>query len=452
VVRGLAQVAFRPGWWGAGLAVAGFVAGPWWLALTGVMPYGLYRWSSRSRVVRILTILLAVSSRVKSLHLARQLRRQWRPLMTRLGLSRQTVHRGEHVTVVPALGRPRLDDYGLSVAVNLQRLDQPPRALAKLAENIEASLGVPACSVHKTGPGRARMTLRHTDPLADPVAIDRLPPPTRRLHVVTRLAEDGRGVEQGYLLPDLTVGAVGAGKSMAARVKLYRLYQMGVPVRVRLFDPKGQEFADLADAAYDYESNAAAWPAFLGRAYGGLQARQRHLATRKVRELLWFDDTNPLDVMVVDELMSVVAAGNGTVRVGGAAMKASAVFMLYASQGRAAGYTVEALSQLAQKETIGAVRDVFATVTCLRVPPQAREMVNLLLGEGAATYYPAHEIPAGRWTAGIGYTRRTDGTVVRTRGAGLDDAQQWQLAAWMREATERFRVRTGRREKAGAAA
>lgn len=438
VVRGLAQVAFRPGWWGAGVALVAFAApGPWWFVLTGVGPLALYRYRSMRPVGAALPILQSVSRRVKSLLLRRLLLRSWTPLMVRLGLSQAT----DAETLVPHLGRVRLGEFGVSATVNLQRLALPVSALSKFSEHIESGLPVNACSISKIGKGLATMDLRHTDPLGETVPVDRLPAPTRRLHVVPQLAEDGRGVEQPLPPLHLTVGATRAGKSVRSWVLIKLILDAGVPLRVRIFDPKRQEWPAMAGAAWDYESDVTRWPAFLGRAFDAMRKRQASLAARGITELRRFTDSDPLDLLILDEFLSVLPFRNHDVKLrSGGTMKAHSVLDLYASQCLAAGYGMEAAAQLGQKEVIGSVRDLFPAATVLRVPPQAAEMVDAVLGPGAKHLHPAHEIPAGRHTAGIGYTRTPSGVVLRTRVGWLDDAERAEVVRRVREETQRLRA------------
>jgi hypothetical protein len=376
--------------------------------------------------------------------------------MVRFGLSREVERRRfrkppETETVVPDLGRVRLTEFGVTVRGSTQRLALRVSKLSGFSEDIESGLPVRACSIRKIGPGLFTMELQHTDSLADPIPVDRLPEPTRYLHVVPQIAESGQGVEQPLPPLHLTVGATRSGKSVRSWVLIKLILDAGIPLRLRIFDPKRQEWSAMAGAAHDYESDVTKWPAFLGRAYGGLRARQSALAGRGVTELRKFTDRDPLDLMILDEFLSVLPFRNHDVKLGdgGGTMKAHAVLDLFASQCLAAGYGLEAAAQLGQKEVIGSVRDLFPAATILRVPPQASEMVDAVLGPGAKQLYPAHQIPAGRHTAGQGYTRTASGAVPRTRVGWIDDDQRAELVGRVRTETRRLRAAraTGRKAK-----
>jgi hypothetical protein len=327
----------------------------------------------------------------------------------------------------------------VATSVNGQRLNLGVSTLGKQTERIESGLQVPDCTLRKIGPGLAKMDLRHSDPLGEVVRLGDLPEPRRYLHVVPARAADGSGVEQPLPPLNLTVGATRAGKSNRSWALIRLILDEGIPLRLRVFDPKRQEFAALAKAAYQYENEVTRWPEFLGHAYGGLMGRQEWLAGRGIKELRSFTDENPLDLMILDEFLSVLAFRHYDVIVDGRKVKAGPLLSQFASQCLAAGFGVEAGAQLGQKEVLGEVRDLFPTATCLRVPPQASEMVNAVLGPGAAGMFPAHEIPAGRHTAGVGYSRTPSGMVLRTRVAYLDDDERAEVVKQVAEETARIK-------------
>ena len=453
VVRGLAQVAFRPGWWGAGLAVAGFVAGPWWLAVAGFTPPVLILGKlilERSSQINF-AILSDVSNRVKTLRLVRRLR-GWRQEMSRHGLTRQRLRRGEHVTLVPELERMQLGEFGVSAEIDLHRLGLILEDLDQHRKRLE-SVFLARCTLTQRGYGTAVVELRHTDPLARPVPVESLPAARRNLHVVTRVDERGRAVEHDVILPRLVIGGQGSGKSTQLYAHLWALHQAGIPFRLRVFDAKGgMELPELRELAHAYESRASGWADFVGAAMAALESRQRSLAGRGWKKLVRFTEAEPLDILVVDELLTVVSQRNSTVSTGRhRGMKAGDAWDQYLSQGRAAGYSAFALTQLGQKELLGHARGLFPHLTVLRVPVTEKEIVDRLLG--SADLYPAHLIPAGDRSAGIGYDRTPEGQIVRSRGALLT-GEQWRrvVARIAEDKTRRAEVRQERRDKAGATA
>lgn len=457
VVRGGASALVWPGRWVAGATAAGGVLAlwlpGWWWPAVGAAPlaaqplkliYGL-----RPRVN--FGILSQMSSRVNTLRLARRLRHGWPPEMHRLGL---TAHRrrrdGQTVTLTPQLARTTLTPWGVHTRVDLHRLGMTVPDLAQHRERFE-SVFLASCKIAKRGHGLAQVEFRHTDPLSRPVSVDMLPAPRRLLHVVTRLAEDGTGVEQDVVLPRLVIGGQGAGKSTELAVFLWALQQAGIPFRLRVFDPKGgMELGWLRQVVHRYESRPHAWGEFIGEAVAAMQSRQRSLAARGWQKLSRFTDREPLDIVVVDELLTVVSQRRAKVQLkGGPEMSAGDAWELYLSQGRAAGYTAVGLTQLGQKELLGNARALFPHLTVLRLPPSEAEIVERLLGPG----YAAHEIPAGPRFAGVGFTRTPEGTVVRSRGAMLTDAERDEVVRRMGQAQQqRAQARQQRAEAANAPA
>lgn len=445
-MRWLASMGYRPWWWAGGTAVVMVAApGPWWLALTAVLPLASYRSWQMASGGQPSDILSTVSSRVKSLRLRSHLHRSWVAEITRLGLPQQA-------RTVPTLDRLRITPWGVTGTVDLHRHGIVLGDLVGLRHRLETAF-LATCSIRQLGFGRATVDFRHTDPLASTVTTGDLPVPRRWLHVLTRIAEDGTGVEQDVTLPRLIIGGQGAGKSMDFRAYLWALQQSDIPFRLRVFDPKGgMELGDLRDAAHVYESRATNWADFIGTALAALESRQRSLAARGWSKLTRFTDTEPLDILVVDELLTTVAQRNATIKGGKfAGMKAADAWDQYLSQGRAAGYTAFALSQLSQKELLGHARGLFPHITILRVPVTEKEMVDRLLG--SADLFPAHLIPAGDHHAGIGYTRTPEGLVVRSRGLYVD-GRLWQqvvdrIAAdrTQREAAKEQRRETARKRK-----
>ena len=456
LVRCWASMVVRPKQWTGWMAVLGLFGaarvGAWWPMFVAAVPSFLIllklilSFDSRLNF----DILSSVSSRVNTLRLMRRLEAGWIPEMKRLGLAQQ---RSEDKTITPKLERVRLGEFGVTGQVDLHPLGMIVDDLARHRKRLE-SVFLARCSITQRGYATAVVEFRHTDPLTRPVLPESVPAPRRRLHVVTRIAENGEPVEQDVILPRLVIGGQGAGKSMELRAFLWALQQAEIPIRLRVFDPKGgMELGDLRDAAYSYESRPDGWAAFISQALGALELRQRSLADRGWNKLTRFTDAEPLDMLVVDELLTVVAQQSQTIKSGPHKdMKAGDLWDQYLSQARAAGYTAFALSQLSQKAVLGHARGLFPHITVLRVPATEREMVDRLLG--SAELYPAHEIPPGDRHAGIGFTRTPEGQVVRSRGLYLDEERWRQVVARIAEDKQRRAAakKSRRQEKAEAVA
>lgn len=258
-------------------------------------------------------------------------------------------------------------------------------------------------------------------------------------------------MEKSLFLPSLIVGAPGSGKSTEVWTTLRALREAGIPFRLRVFDPKGGlELGDLAEAAFRYESLPNRWPAFLQAACEALKVRQeimRKMSTnqgRTVRKIAEPTEEFPLDLMLIDELVTVLAFSRGQdakVRIWGNEMSAKEAFTVYLSQIRASLASCIALSQLGEKQILGPARGMFPYISCLRVGPTEKELVDILLGQGAHNAYPAHELDANDPNmAGRGWVRTKEG-VIMYRAAFMDDAARAAEAKQIAQSTAKYRAR-----------
>jgi DNA segregation ATPase FtsK/SpoIIIE-like protein len=283
-------------------------------------------------------------------------------------------------------------------------------------------------------PGRPYLTeLRviKTDPFAAVIRPSQLPPaplPPTGLCTIGK-DSDGNWVTKDARMPNLMAGAPGAGKSSECWALLHELCRQKLPFRVRVYDPKGgQEFFNLDGLAYRYEADPTQWCRFLEEAIAAMAAQQHSLKSAGKRKWVPGNEQWPLDVMVIDELVTVIAMMAGAknvVKINGKDVPALKAFLVFLSQCRAAGFSVVACTQLTQKEAIGLIRDLFAYVTCLRVGSD--EMVKTILGNSKT--YPAHEIPVGDAFAGIGYMADpASGRPIKYRSFYLEDSERDRVA------------------------
>jgi hypothetical protein len=269
--------------------------------------------------------------------------------------------------------------------------------------------------------------------------------------VVIGWDEEHRGLEKSLYLPSLLVGAPGSGKSTEVWTTLRALRLAGIPFRLRVFDPKGGlELGDLAEAAFRYESLPNRWPQFLQAACEALKVRQEIMRKmsmnqgRSVRKIVEPTEEFPLDLMLIDELVTVLAFSRGQeakVRIWGNEMSAKEAFTVYLSQIRASLASCIALSQLGEKQILGPARGMFPYISCLRVGPTEKELVDILLGQGAHNAYPAHELDANDPNmAGRGWVRTKEG-VIMYRAAFMDDGERAAEAVEIGRATAKYRSR-----------
>ncbi|WP_422744387.1 FtsK/SpoIIIE domain-containing protein [Micromonospora sp. WMMD754] len=341
---------------------------------------------------------------------------------------------------MPKRVRVRATPLGVTIKVYAGGVSLSAADVRGKADKLRSGFGCRDVKVTDTGGGFHLWTLTFDDPFRRIIRLAGLPAPTKRLSVVVGLDEDGQAIEKDMRLPNLIVGMQGAGKSSEVWATLHGLQEAGIPHRVRVFDPKGgQEFGELEDSAYYYERNPTKWPQFLEHAIRAMEVRQAMLRKAGLRKnpFTW---ENPLDLMVIDELLTVLAMSTSSakVRIDGSQVKASDAFLVFLSTARAAGFGVLACSQLSQKSTIGDVRDLFGYVTCLRVTSD--EIVNTILGPGSSKLYPAHELPKTEETAGIGFFATETG-IRKYRAAYPTDAERRRVVRRMKADTERFRRR-----------
>jgi hypothetical protein len=359
--------------------------------------------------------------------------------MTDAGLVKSPLEAGT-AKRLPKGGRIRPTALGVSIEVDAGSVSASPADVRGKADKLRAGFRCRDVKVKDLGGGKHLWTLTYDDPFRRVIRVAELPKPSKPMQVVVGLDEDGQPIEKDLRLPNLIVGMQGAGKSSEVWTTLHGLQESGIPHRIRVFDPKGgQEFGELEDSAYYYERNPTKWPQFLEHAIRAMEVRQAMLRRAGLRKnpFTW---ENPLDLMVIDELLTVLAMSSGStkVKVGGAQVKASDAFMVFLSTARAAGFGLLACSQLSQKSTIGDIRDLFGYVTCLRV--NSDEIVNTILGPGASKAFPAHELPKTEATAGIGFFATETG-IRKYRAAYPTDRERARVVKRMKADTERFRRR-----------
>lgn len=367
-----------------------------------------------------------------------RVRRRWVTVMTDAGLSKTGVN-GSIDKRRPRLLRVTRDPLGVSLLVDGSRVSAGVDTFLGKADVLRAGFRCRDVKVLPAG-HNVRLRLRFEDPFNRTINFAELPKSTKTLHVTVGLDEDGEPVEKDFRLPHLVCGASGAGKSSEAHVVLKGLVESGIPFRLRVFDPKGgQEYTDFEDAAWEYQRDPTKWTEFLEHAHRALSAKQAVLRAKGLRKVERPTEEFPLDVMLIDELLTALAfGGSRKVKVNGTNVSAEDAFMTYLSTCRSAGSTVLASAQLAQKEILGKVRGLFGYVTCLRIAPTEKELVDILLGNGASKAYPAHQLPQDERHAGIGYVSLPRG-VVKYRAAFLTDRERHQVAKGVAAWTKRLR-------------
>lgn len=323
---------------------------------------------------------------------------------------------------MPRLGKVRMvtPDH-LTARVDLSPTGNTPTELGAAQARILSKVRARTFKATTLTPSLARIDVRWVDPLVGLIHSGDLPPVGTPDAVSVGLTEDGEPFAMPILTPSLLVGEQGAGKSSQIWAFLDGLRRQGIPVRLRVFDPKGgQEFGELETCAHQYERDAGNWPKLIANMRSAMESRQASLRKRGVRKFTRFTPAEPLDVLLVDEWLTVKSQHG---KRGGDRAQADTEHVL--SQGRASGFVVVGGTQLGTKDMIGPLRDLFPNRYCLKVTTD--DMVAAVLNVGANTY-PAHEIQ----TKGVGYAYRSGHPIVRYRSAYADHGDIRRVTAWIR--------------------
>lgn len=362
----------------------------------------------------------------------RRIKRRWVTVCTDVGLAKPGATTG--TKRVPRIVSARATNVGVQLRLRGGSIASPEQ-IAKKGDGIRAAYGARGIDI-RPDPDRPAVTLMDIvtrDPFASVVKVADLPPVPEKQRggvvVATGIDSWGGGVTRDLRLPTLLVGGKGSGKSSEVWVCIERLLALGIPFRLRVFDPKGGvEFADLHDVAYVYERDATRWPEFLGAVLGGMERRLDVMQKRGIRKLTaeHFTEAEPFDLTIIDELLTVAAFSDKRTKVNFRNRKIStedAWTKIFLSQCRAAGYSVLACTQLSQKSGVGDMRDMFDYTTVLRVPSD--DIVRAVGYDPALC--PAHMIPAGEKYAGQGYQMTEQGPV-KYRAAYLNDRERAAVA------------------------
>lgn len=406
--------------------------------------------NGRTRRERVLSVVAATTFR----HRRRFIRRLWAKLWANAGLTQAPTTPGADRRR-PAFKGARAHRYGITTIVDGHDVGVGVLDIISHATSLCNTVGARSLRVSVPEPRgvmallparpqtKIHLTFKYDDPFPRVVPVDELPSAARPGYVVVGPDEDGGFLEKHMLLPSMIVGQPGAGKSSEVWTTLRQLRRAGIPFRLRVFDPKGgMEMGDLREVAFRYESMPSGWARFLAQACGALQVRQR-IATQRGLRTLEISDEFPLDLMIIDELVTVLAMSKGLnakVVAFGQEMTAREAFLVYLSQIRSANASVIALTQDVRQEVLGPVRGMFPYISCLRMGPTEAESVDIVLGRGAHKAFPAHTLAADGTDAGKGWCRTKSG-ILMYRAGFMDDAERAAEAAEIGRMTANFRAR-----------
>jgi predicted GIY-YIG superfamily endonuclease len=249
---------------------------------------------------------------------------------------------------------------------------------------IRSTLYVDRVRMKKLSSGIVRMNFEYGEHLRAFASLADIPPATSPDMLAIGVKEDGSVFELPIGKSVLAVGLTGTGKSSFAWALVYALIRSGIPFRLTIGDPKfvewkiAKESIDASPIVYQYTDS----PYQLGK--GGLGEGQfmwkiqKDLTDKLNRipvgqRIATPSEADPLDIVIIDETLPLTAE----LKSKGA--QHPLVLMTY--QGRAAGSWCIFLSQTAEKEVIGPVRDLVPIALCFAV--KSREQADMALGSGA---------------------------------------------------------------------
>lgn len=364
---------------------------------------------------------------------------QWTRVCADLGLvktGRDKIERAPRIV--------RIEDtaVGHVLTVDAGSVSKSTSAFMSKSQDIRTGLGAKDITITPDG-HMTRVHLIYTDILSRVHRAKDMPAPSRPHTVVSGVDSYGDPVEESPYAHQLLVGESGSGKSSKIWRLIQALQDAGIPHRVRVFDPKdGVEFGDLEDVAYQYESNPRALPDMLTSMFRSHSARAADMKRRGVRRLSTATDEDPLDILIIDELITALkmnAGKAGKVRVQDTGMDTADALLQYLSVGAATLHHVWACTQLGQKETLGTLADMFPAKTLLRVPSD--DLARVVFKTSGGGTFPAHLIPRGNAGNGIGYTFTEAKGVVKYRAAYLSDTDRAKVVKRMGEDTAKWRER-----------
>lgn len=259
--------------------------------------------------------------------------------------------------------------------------------IASLAATIAETCGCVEVLIRNTGVGYATLTFLWTQAMERVLPVAQLPraPKGQMAYGVRR---DGKPATLTVGLSVLASGLTGSGKSGLTWALLADLNRQGLPIDLYASDPKGGiELGVLAGRVgdqtanlnvVDYCNTADDTKRLIEACERQMKARQQAQQNRA-----WtVDDAaeQPLIVLLIDECVEVLALMKTAGPTNNRGLYLTKLKTII-SQGRASGVMVLASTQMAQKEVLGDVRDMFAQRLCLAT----RNAINtdMVLGDGA---------------------------------------------------------------------
>lgn len=227
----------------------------------------------------------------------------------------------------------------------------------------------------------------------------------------------------------IVFGSSGSGKGSVLQgvVRQIAPYVKDGRARIWGIDDKNSEFAPLALSTlfdrYAHETEDA--EKLIHEFHDAMMERNNNkridLVNAKLGRSVDFTRETPLNLLMIDELFSLIIALRGT-RSGKVAL--DKLFRIFA-KGRSIGFVVMGATQVADKEVLSYIKVNIANWVVLRI--DSGYFNDQFLGEGAkaagfdATAIPVADVSNAYRTAGIAYVKEDGGQPARVRFAYMDD-------------------------------
>ena len=302
----------------------------------------------------------------------RSVKKDWSHVMAEIGM---TAKGGR---VVPHT-RNQVLQNGVRMTVVMGAISKNSNALTKKGGDIASGFFCSRALVKKLSPSLAVLTLQWGEHLRQVYRLRDLPEPSGAKRVVFGVSEEGKPAELAYNLSVLAGGLSGSGKSSFAWSVIAGYLAAGIPIRVRVLDPSGVEFAEFkkhkdSPILMDYCSGVDPKPVerFFDRLNADMDRRLAHVEQTGIREHVPTVE-EPMDITIIDEILPIASE----LKKGSTEHPISKVAYL----GRKAGFVAIALTQISQVDTLGRARDVFPQRVSFRT--QNRYLTDAVLGDNA---------------------------------------------------------------------
>ncbi len=385
----------KPLWW--------LIKHPAWLATGIVTVCSAIQWGPHTAAVLAPATLLTCVTLWIGAVVARGTARGFAPIV--LGLSRlvktrarweDTCQRMQPSLISRHTGQPvhasgwRITGRGLEVRLHTASLGLHSAAATGWSDNLTAVLGCDRVRVTMPHPSTAHLRIEWGQHLREHLPLHKIPQCTRPgRYVCVGITEDGLPLE--LPIGSLFLAAMtGMGKSSLVWTYLYDLRRQGIPHELVVIDPKRVEWSvaerhlEESPIVRAYAGSPMQWGnnGIRKDGKGWMQVNVEQVINDRLAEYAangHRDHTptpeSPLIMVIVDETLPMAKQLR--------AMGESHPLAMAAFMGRAIGVIVVFLTQIAEKEVVGAIRDMIPNRACGRL--LTAEQVDMALGQKASS-------------------------------------------------------------------